>query len=163
MNGEEHGWVGRGKVRVARADGALVVRFQDLSTRGGRLRGPLLELLRREYRKLRPGFESFAVSIWIEVGPQTPRFDVDNVAKACLDALTGVIWRDDSQVIRLLVEKIPAERSAITLLVRTADDRGGERLRQVLGRVARLRAADQGQRSAAVADRAGPSQACVST
>jgi len=37
--------------------------------------------------------------------PKLPRFDVDNAAKACLDALNGVAWEDDSQVARLVVEK----------------------------------------------------------
>ncbi len=37
--------------------------------------------------------------------PQLPRQDVDNVAKAVLDALTGVAWLDDAQVARLVVEK----------------------------------------------------------
>lgn len=34
-----------------------------------------------------------------------PRQDVDNVAKAVLDALTGVAWADDRQVRRLVIEK----------------------------------------------------------
>lgn len=37
--------------------------------------------------------------------PALPRCDVDNVAKAVLDALTGVTWEDDTQVARLVVEK----------------------------------------------------------
>ena len=37
--------------------------------------------------------------------PVLPRYDVDNCAKACLDALNGVAWADDSQVARLVVEK----------------------------------------------------------
>jgi Holliday junction resolvase RusA-like endonuclease len=37
--------------------------------------------------------------------PKLPRFDLDNAAKACLDALNGVAWEDDSQVARLVVEK----------------------------------------------------------
>ena len=37
--------------------------------------------------------------------PLLPRFDVDNCAKAALDALNGVAWADDSQVARLVVEK----------------------------------------------------------
>jgi len=37
--------------------------------------------------------------------PTLPRFDVDNCAKAALDALNGVAFADDSQVARLVVEK----------------------------------------------------------
>lgn len=37
--------------------------------------------------------------------PLLPRCDVDNAAKACLDALNGVAWADDCQVSRLVVEK----------------------------------------------------------
>lgn len=40
-----------------------------------------------------------------KVAPLLPRFDVDNCAKAALDALNGVAWADDSQVARLVVEK----------------------------------------------------------
>ena len=31
--------------------------------------------------------------------------DVDNLAKACLDAMKGVVWRDDSQIDVLLISK----------------------------------------------------------
>ncbi len=37
--------------------------------------------------------------------PVLPRCDLDNCAKAVLDALNGVAWVDDSQVSRLVVEK----------------------------------------------------------
>jgi Holliday junction resolvase RusA-like endonuclease len=37
--------------------------------------------------------------------PAYPSGDVDNVAKAVLDALTGVAWADDKQVVSLFVEK----------------------------------------------------------
>ena len=37
--------------------------------------------------------------------PRLPRADLDNMAKAVLDALNGVAWEDDSQVARLVVEK----------------------------------------------------------
>ena len=37
--------------------------------------------------------------------PHTGKPDCDNVAKAVLDALTGVAWDDDSQVVELVVKK----------------------------------------------------------
>jgi Holliday junction resolvase RusA-like endonuclease len=37
--------------------------------------------------------------------PMLPRADVDNVAKAVLDALTGIAWNDDQQVQGLMVWK----------------------------------------------------------
>lgn len=37
------------------------------------------------------------------------RVDVDNLAKAILDSLNGVIWIDDRQVVRLEVHKVLAE------------------------------------------------------
>lgn len=42
---------------------------------------------------------------------EVPRFskpDVDNIAKAVLDALTGIAWQDDARVWRLSVERVYA-------------------------------------------------------
>ena len=36
----------------------------------------------------------------------TSKPDADNYGKLLLDALNGVVWKDDSQVVRLLVEKL---------------------------------------------------------
>lgn len=33
------------------------------------------------------------------------RNDVDKAARSCLDALTGIAWQDDQQVVQLLVSK----------------------------------------------------------
>lgn len=37
--------------------------------------------------------------------PMNRRDDADNVAKLCLDALNGVFWQDDTQVVSLYVQK----------------------------------------------------------
>lgn len=50
--------------------------------------------------------------------------DIDNLAKAVLDALTqlGVFWRDDSQVCEIYAEKFYAQRSGCTVgVVEKAD------------------------------------------
>jgi len=38
------------------------------------------------------------------------RPDAENVAKAVLDAATGVVWRDDDQVARLVIRKVIARQ-----------------------------------------------------
>ena len=53
--------------------------------------------VRPHYHKTKRGLKAAA--------PELPRQDVDNVAKAVLDALNGVAWVDDTQVQRLVVEK----------------------------------------------------------
>lgn len=43
------------------------------------------------------------------------RPDVDNLAKFVNDAAQGILWRDDSQVVRLTVEKVWAEEDKTTI------------------------------------------------
>ena len=49
--------------------------------------------------------------------PSIPRPDVDNAAKAVLDALNGVAWEDDSQVERLGVEKSYGQEARTTVRI----------------------------------------------
>lgn len=47
----------------------------------------------------------------IDSEPDTKKPDVDNVAKIVLDALNGVAWDDDRQVVSCLVVKAPRTRN----------------------------------------------------
>lgn len=49
------------------------------------------------------------------------RPDIDNLVKACTDALNGVLWRDDSQIVELAAEKRYAERPGVEIHVRALD------------------------------------------
>lgn len=49
--------------------------------------------------------------------PDTHKPDIDNVAKIVLDALNGVAWEDDAQVVRLTVSKLNRTRSPEMLSV----------------------------------------------
>lgn len=42
--------------------------------------------------------------------PDTCKPDADNILKSVLDALNGVAWRDDRQVTKACVEKLPRTR-----------------------------------------------------
>lgn len=46
----------------------------------------------------------------------TQKPDAENVAKAVLDALTGVCWRDDAQVCSLTVSKVWTDKEPMTLI-----------------------------------------------
>lgn len=49
-----------------------------------------------------------------------PRADVDNLAKAVLDAVSdsGVVWDDDDQVVRLVVSKAYWPRAGVVVTIR---------------------------------------------
>ena len=49
---------------------------------------------------------------------EAPWLDLDNLAKAILDAIKGYAFHDDAQVARLLVERRPGERERVIVTVR---------------------------------------------
>lgn len=51
------------------------------------------------------------------MGDHTAKKDVDNMAKSILDGLNKVAYDDDSQVMRLMVSKIPAIKTDQVLVV----------------------------------------------
>lgn len=61
----------------------------------------------------------------VESEPDLFKPDVDNVAKAVLDALNGVAFEDDKDVVSLKVEKLPRiriEQDELYVIVSDADD-----------------------------------------
>lgn len=53
--------------------------------------------------------------------PDTYKPDVDNIAKNVLDALNGLAWKDDSQVVELIVRKYPRSREPERIVVEICD------------------------------------------
>ena len=128
--GPDHGWRGSGRFRVARRAGRLILQFASITTKRTRLNAEIGDFFRKHSRRQTPSLGPFEVQIFIECVNPHRRVDADNVAKACLDALTGIIWRDDSQVQRLGVEKLPAENDRVTVTVAPAG--GGARAADAL-------------------------------
>ncbi|BBN97479.1 RusA family crossover junction endodeoxyribonuclease [Sporolactobacillus terrae] len=48
--------------------------------------------------------------------------DVDNVAKGIMDAMTGIIWQDDKQVVSLQVSKFYSEQPRVEVQVTELDE-----------------------------------------
>ena len=111
------GWVGQGRVR-ARQDGrALTIVIEGLTTQAKYYKPLVYEFFRKEWRAARPAWGEYAVEIAMEYTGEPPWLDLDNLAKALLDAIKGYAFHDDAQVARLLVERRAGERERVTIVV----------------------------------------------
>lgn len=108
-------WAGRGKVRARQVATGLAIRIDGVTTQAKYYKPLVYEFFRKEFR-LQPRYGDFEVRILMEHVGEPPRIDLDNLAKALLDALTGHVFFDDSQVALLVVERREAQRERITLL-----------------------------------------------
>jgi crossover junction endodeoxyribonuclease RusA len=107
-------WVGRGKVRARESSGAVEIAIDGITTQARYYKPLVYEFFRKEFA-LRPRWGEFEVEISMEYAGEAPRLDLDNLAKALLDALKGHVFFDDSQIARLVCERFAGERDAITL------------------------------------------------
>jgi len=118
-------WVQNGKVRARETGGAIEVVVDGLTTQARYYKPLIYEFFRKTWRGARPGWGEFAVEIRMEYVGDPPWLDLDNLAKAILDAIKGYVFHDDAQVARLLVERTSGERERITVTVRKIGDLPG--------------------------------------
>jgi hypothetical protein len=141
---EEWAWTQHGKVRAREADGVMEVVVDGLTTQAKYYKPLIYEFFRKAWRGSRPNPGSlatrdtlhsqsppwggdggeFSVEIRMEYVGDPPWLDLDNLAKAILDAIKGYAFHDDAQVARLLVERSPGERERITVTVRRLSGAG---------------------------------------
>ena len=95
----------------------LEIVVDGLTTQAKYYKPLLYEFFRKEWRGGRPAWGDYAVAIDMEYTGDAPWLDLDNLAKALLDAIKGYAFHDDAQVSRLLVERHPGERERITIRV----------------------------------------------
>jgi hypothetical protein len=119
-------WTQHGKVRARESSGAMVVEVDGLTTQAKYYKPLIYEFFRKAWRGSRPAWGEFAVEIRMEYVGDPPWLDLDNLAKAILDAIKGYAFHDDAQVARLLVERAPGERERIIVSVTrlTGEGRG---------------------------------------
>ena len=105
-------WIGRGKVRARAIDSGVEIAIDGVTTQARYYKPLVYEFFRKEFQ-IRPRYGDFDVEIRMEHGGEPPSLDLDNLAKALLDALKGHVFFDDSQIARLLCERARGERDRI--------------------------------------------------
>jgi hypothetical protein len=120
-------WVGTGRVRAREEAGVLEIAVDGLTTQAKYYKPLIYEFFRKEWRASRPAWGEFSVEIRMEYLGDPPWLDLDNLAKAILDAIKGYAFHDDAQVARLLVERLPGERERIVVTVRKIGSGGVSR------------------------------------
>ena len=108
------GWTGRGKVRAREIDGGAEIAIDGVTTQARYYKPLVYEFFRKEFA-IRPRWGEFEVELAMEYVGEAPALDLDNLAKALLDALKGHVFFDDSQIARLLCERHAGERDRITV------------------------------------------------
>lgn len=115
-------WTQHGKVRAREIEGVVEVVVDGLTTQARYYKPLIYEFFRKAWRGSRPTWGEFSVEIIMEYVGDPPWIDLDNLAKAILDAIKGYAFHDDAQVIRLLVERRAGERERIAVTVRKVSD-----------------------------------------
>lgn len=108
-------WAGRGKVRAREIEGGVEIAIDGITTQARYYKPLVYEFFRKQFQ-VRPRWGDFEVELVMEyLGADAPTLDLDNLAKALLDALKGHVFFDDSQIARLLCERKVGERDRITV------------------------------------------------
>ncbi len=110
-------WTQHGKVRAREIGHILELSVEGVTTQAKYYKPLIREFFRKAWRGSRPDWGEFSVEIAMEYVGDPPWLDLDNLAKAILDAIKGYALHDDAQVARLLVERRPGERERITVRV----------------------------------------------
>ncbi len=102
---EAHHWIGTGKVRARQARAAFFLTVQGITTQARYYKPLIYEFFRKEMTMIRPRRGDCWCVIRVEHGGEPPMIDLDNIAKALLDAIKRFVMHDDSQVALLVVER----------------------------------------------------------
>ena len=109
---DSEGWSGRGKVRAREIAGGVEIAIDGITTQARYYKPLVYEFFRKDFT-LRPRWGDFEVEILLEHLGEAPGLDLDNLAKALLDALKGHVFFDDMQIARLVCERRAGERDRI--------------------------------------------------
>ena len=109
-------------MQASATEGALNVRVDAPTSQSRQFKDLIAAYFRTEFKRVGPRYGAFEIEIELEHGPDSPAHDVDSVARAVVEALTGIVFHDDSQVQRLHVEKTTGERDRVKVRARPIGD-----------------------------------------
>jgi crossover junction endodeoxyribonuclease RusA len=115
-------WTGKGKVRARETSDGLEISIEGLTTQAKYYKPLVHEFFRKEWRGSRPAWGEYVVEIGMDYVGEPPWMDLDNLAKALLDAVKGYAFHDDAQVARLVVERQAASREGISIRIARRGD-----------------------------------------
>ncbi len=123
--GSARGFIAGGKVRISTANRGLAVWRRLVSDMAQHhapsdlWEGPLVVTMM--FRLPEPKRLPRRSPVWPDRRP-----DLDKLCRACLDSLTGIVWRDDSQVVRLEADKaygVPGVMIWVERITQEAEER----------------------------------------
>lgn len=115
-------WFEHGSTKARAIEGGFEFLLTEVTSQARVYKQKLRDLLRLKMA-LTPQDGEYEVAITIDLNPNFPAIDLDNVAKAVLDGIKGFVFYDDAQVMKLVVEKRWAEGERVLVRVwrRSAD------------------------------------------
>src|SRR5690606_24252043 len=84
-------WTARGKVRAREIDGGAEIAIDGITTQARYYKPLVYEFFRKQF-PIRPRWGEFEVELVMEYVGEVPGLDLDNLAKALLDALKGHVF-----------------------------------------------------------------------
>jgi len=103
-------------MQAAVSKGSLNLRVDAVTASSDRFNTLIGAFFASEFKRPRDG--AFEIVVEIERAADMPAHDVDQVAKAVVEGLTGVVFHDGSQIERLHVEKTTGERARVKVRAR---------------------------------------------
>jgi crossover junction endodeoxyribonuclease RusA len=109
-------WQGKSATKGRAIDGGYEFELAEVTSQARVYKQKLRDLLRLDMA-VSPQDGEFEIAIIIELNPNFPAIDLDNVAKAILDGIKGFVFYDDAQVMKLVVEKRWAQGERVLVRV----------------------------------------------
>jgi len=115
----------QGRPRFVSKKGRTWAYYDTQTKRGRKL---IMDICKEKYPHIEPTHAIFAVYIEVYFSSFKQKVDLDNVIKIILDALTGVVWKNDKDVFFIIAQKRVVPKCAPCIYVRIETERNAHEL-----------------------------------